>query len=218
MPRIAQTALTERARTLLVAMGERERWIYALPRPGTADWLASFMEGQGVPRLASEADGAVVKYGLAEGAAGSPMHFVAFDNPDLDVVLLEAHGASAAPLLRAIVEARGFVPQSRLWGLALDVADPGCVGALATLAHMAAVWDEDWTDLFILHLASPDAVVRHAAVTSLVVAAMVANAPAPALELLAEASTREKLPQLQKAMEEAAGVVRAFRGDPVSLA
>jgi len=51
---------------------------------------------------------------------------------------------------------RGLLRQSTLLGTAADVRDPRPPKALRTLAHMVVAWDEDWGDLFLLHLAAPD--------------------------------------------------------------
>jgi hypothetical protein len=71
-------------------------------------------------------------------------------------------------------------------------------------------WDGDWADLFLLHLASPDPIVRHDAVTALTVAAMVARDRGPAPELLAEAAKRETYPKLKDQIEEASKCVAAL--------
>ena len=69
---------------------------------------------------------------------------------------------------------------------------------------MVVAWDEDWSDLFLLHLASPDPVVRHDATLALTVAVMVARDAGPAPALLEEAIRREKFPKLKETMREAA--------------
>ena len=82
---------------------------------------------------------------------------VLFDSPDLDVAFVEAAGPEAPAILADILDRTGFYAQSTLLGTALDVKDPEAPKALRTLAHMVVGWDEDWGDLFLLHLASPDA-------------------------------------------------------------
>jgi hypothetical protein len=79
-------------------------------------------------------------------------------------------------------------------------------------------WDEDWSDLFLLHLAAPDPVVRHDAVLALTVAVMVAHDPGPVLALLDEAIRREKFPKLKETMTEARNVVSGLTGGPVEVA
>jgi len=59
------------------------------------------------------------------------------------------------------------------------VRDPEATKALRTLAHMVVAWDEGLGDLFLLHLAAPDPVVRHDATVALTVAVMVARAAGP---------------------------------------
>jgi hypothetical protein len=75
---------------------------------------------------------------------------------------------------------------------------------------MVVAWDGDWGDLFLLHLASPDPVVRHDAVTAITVAAMVARDAGPAPELLAEAGRRESYPKLKETIDEAMKCVAAI--------
>ncbi|MEJ7732434.1 MAG: hypothetical protein WKG00_24915 [Polyangiaceae bacterium] len=175
MPAPTETALKARARTLLLAMTERERWVYAVPLGEGATSARAALEAQG---LAVEEEDPGAHVARLVDAAGSA-RFVLFDSAPLDVTLIEASGAGAPAVLGALLERTGFYAQSRLLATALDVQDPECVKALRTLAHMVVAWDEDWTDLFLLHLASPDAVVRHEAVASLSVAAMVARDAAP---------------------------------------
>jgi hypothetical protein len=116
-----------------------------------------------------------------------------------------------------ILEATGFVPQSKLWGDALNIGTPEAQRALKILAHMAIGWDADWTDLFLLHLASPDPVVRHDATLALTTAAMVSFEQAEAIELLVEARKRETYPKLAETMAEAEQVLRKLEGEPVEL-
>lgn len=217
MPAPSDTALKSRARTLLEAMTERERWVYAVPLSEAASDGGSartILEAAGLTCEEEDAGAGVVRLAGAAGAA----RFVLFDSTPLDVTLVEASGAGAPPLLAEVLEKTGFYAQSQLLGTALDVRDPECVKALRTLAHMVVVWDEDWSDLFLLHLASPDAVVRHEAVASLSIAAMVARDAAPALHLLREARSREKFPKLAETMDEAMTLIEASAGGPVQLA
>ena len=109
----------------------------------------------------------------------------------------------------------GFYAQSTLLGTAADVRDPEAPKALRTLAHMVVTWDEDWGDLFLLHLAAPDPVVRHDATVALTVAVMVAHEAGPAPALLEEALRREKFPKLKQTMTEALDLVRGLTGGAV---
>ena len=82
---------------------------------------------------------------------------------------------------------------------------------------MVVGWDEDWSDLFLLHLASPDPVARHEAVLGLTTAVMVAHDAGPAKELLEEAHKREKFPKLKDTIAEAMQVVSGMTGGPVAV-
>jgi len=105
----------------------------------------------------------------------------------------------------------GFFAQSALLGSAYDVGTEDARKALTTLAHMVVVWDGDWADLFfLLHLASPDPVVRHDAVAAVTVATMVARDKGPALELLAEAAKQESFPKLQETIADATKLIAAI--------
>ena len=214
MPKVTDAALKERARQLLVDMTTRERWIYALPDPSAAvATVAGVLADAGIAEIDSAADGHVRKY--QDGSDG--MHILVFDHQGAGMVLVEARGAAAVPHMQRILERTGFVPQSKLWGAALSISNEDAAASLTLLAHMAVAWDEDWSDLFILHLASPDPIVRHEAVKSLLIAAMVSGEPAPGLTLLREGHQREQYPQLRATIGEAVGVLEAFGGDPVSL-
>ncbi len=210
MKHITQQALKERARDLLVAMTQRSRWVYALP-PGSFRKATAILQKARLERSATEADGTVVKF-LSDTAS-----FVVFDAAALGVVLLEGEGDAVAPL-KEILDETGFVPQSKLLADALDIGEAHALTGLRILAHMAIGWDEDWTDLFLLHLASPDPIVRHEATLSLTMAAMVGGDASPAVMLLEEAHQRESYPQLADTMADALRVLRAFRGDPVDIA
>ena len=211
MPRPTETALRGRARTLLEAMTERARWIYALPREEAPAAVRAIALAKGL-RAAEEESGAA-RYEAADGKAS----LVTFDSPELDVLLIEAAGSEAPPILAEILERTRFYAQSALLGVALDVKDPEAPKALRTLAHMVVAWDEDWSDLFLLHLASPDPVVRHDAVLALTVAVMVAHDAGPAPALLDEGIRREKFPKLKDTMIEALNVVRGVTGAPVEM-
>ena len=112
--------------------------------------------------------------------------------------------------LGALLGKTGFFAQTALLESAFDVATPDARKALLTLAHMVVAWDDDWADLFLLHLASPDPVVRHDAVTAVTVAAMVARDKGPVPELLAEAARRETYPKLKETIADAQKVVAAL--------
>jgi hypothetical protein len=214
MPAVTEAALKERARQMLVDMTERSRWIYALVREGSIDAITAAVEQAGLPRVAHDAGGSVAKYANVDASQS----LVVFDQADLDVVHVEAAGDGIVPLMQTILEATGFIPQSQLWQRALAIGEPGSGRALRILAHMVVSWDDDWTDLFLLHLASPDAVVRNDAALSTTLAAMVARDVPPALELLAEAERREKFPQLATTLAEARRVLEAYDGRAVDVA
>ena len=208
MPRPTETALRGRARTLLEAMTERARWIYALPREHSPAAVRALALDKGLHP--EEEESGAARYVNDQGVA-----LVTFDSAELDVMLIEATGPEAPPILAAILERTSFYAQSALLGVALDVKDSEAPKALRTLAHMVVAWDEDWGDLFLLHLASPDPVVRHDAVVALTVAVMVAHDAGPAPALLDEAVRREKFPKLKETMLEALNVVRAVTGGAV---
>lgn len=213
MPNVTEVALKERARALLVGMTERSRWVYALPRDGFAT-AREVLEAEGMQRVAEEADGHVLRYA---SEAAPEAAFVVFDSAELDVALIEAEGDAAVPCMQKLLELTGFFPQSKLWGDALDIGGPRSTTSLKILAHMAVAWDEDWTDLFLLHLASPDAVVRREALSATTLAAMVAREAGPAIELLEEAKRREKFPKLAATIDEGLVVLRALDGQPLPI-
>jgi predicted nuclease of predicted toxin-antitoxin system len=144
--------------------------------------------------------------------------FVVFDSPVLDVTFVEARGEDTPETLGAVLEDTAFYAQSTLLGVACDVGDPEAPKALRTLAHMVVAWDEDWSDLFLLQLASPDPLIRHEAVTSTSIAAMVAQESAAALVLLREAESHEKYPKLKETLGEAIRLLEAASGSPLTLA
>ena len=215
MPRPSETALRSRARSLIEAMTERARWIYAIPR-SSVDASRSVLEDAGF--ALEETDQASRVWRLAPKIGDGRCSFVLFDSADLDVAFVEATGSDAPPALAKLLEHSGFYAQSTLLGTALDVSDPEAGKALRTLAHMIVSWDEDWSDLFLLHLASPDPVARHEAALALTVAVMVARDLGPAERLLDEALRRETFPKLRATFEETIRVVQGFSGAPVAAA
>jgi hypothetical protein len=211
MPRPTETALRGRARALLEAMTERARWIYALPRDEGPAAVRAVALAKGL--RCEEEDAGATRWADPAGKAS----LVTFDSPDLDVALVEAAGPEAPPILADVLDRTGFYAQSTLLGTALDVKDPEAPKALRTLAHMVVAWDEDWSDLFLLHLASPDPVVRADAVVALTVAVMVAHEAGPGPALLDEAIRREKFPKLKETMTEARSLIQGLGGQPVEL-
>jgi len=191
---------------LLERMTDRERWIYALPPEEAGRHLTPTLTAHGFVAGESENEGKVRKW-TNEGASSS---FVVLEREDLEVVLVEAQGGDAVAALGALLKETGFFAQSALLSSVMDVSTNDARKALLTLAHMVVAWDEDWADLFLLHLASPDPVVRHDAVTALTVAAMVARDKGPATELLAEAGKRETYPKLKQTIDEACKLVEAI--------
>lgn len=213
MPEVTQQALKDRARTLLEAMTEHNRYLYALDRNSLADVLA-VMKELNIPQVEEAAAGKVVRF-----ATNSPKaHFVLFDHAELGVLLLQGDQPDCVPTMAKILEKTGFVPQSKLWGDALDIGTPEAQRALKILAHMAVGWDPDWSDLFLLHLASPDPIVRHDATLALTTAAMVSFEQRGAIELMVEARSRETFPKLAATMAEAEALLRKLEGEPVDLA
>lgn len=210
MPRPTETALKSRARTLLEAMTERARWIYALPLE-SAEAVKTIARAEGLALESSDDAAKAARFANEKGSAS----VVLLESAELDVTLVEAAGPDAPAVLGKVLDRTGFYAQSTLLGTALDVRDEEASKALRTLAHMIVAWDEDWSDLFLLHLASPDPVARHEAVIALTVAVMVARDPGPAPALLAEAMKREKFPKLRETMAEAANVVSAVTGGAV---
>ena len=214
MPVPTETALKDRARALLGAMTERARWIYAVPRDaGEAQAARAILEADGLRVEDSDEKAGAVRLANAKGTAA----FVLFDSPDLDVLLIEATGDDAPEALAKVLEKTAFYAQSQLIKTAIDVRDPEAPKALRTLAHMVVAWDEDWSDLFLLHLASPDPVVRHDAAMAITIATMVARDAGPAAALLEEAKRREKFPKLKDTLDEALQVVNGLTGKPVTL-
>jgi hypothetical protein len=213
MPRPTETALLGRARSLLEAMTEKARWIYAIPSDLGAKAVRPIALAKGLRCEEEDAVAKVARFANDRQTAT----LVTFDSDELSVMLIEATGPDAPPVLADILERTGFYAQSTLLGTALDVRDEEASKALRTLAHMVVSWDEDWSDLFLLHLASPDPVVRHEATIGLTVAVMVARDAGPAPALLDEALKREKFPKLAETMREALNVVRGATGGPVEI-
>ena len=212
MTKVDEAALKKRARAMLIAMTDRAHWVYALPHEAFAGTCA-FILAQGLPQTEVGDEGRVVRYGEEEAC-----QFVVMDNAALDATLVDASGEDSVDILKALLDQHGFLPQSVIWETALDVAQPKEASfALRMLAHMTVAWDADISDVFLLHLASPDAVARHEAVTAVTLAAMVARDVEPALLLLQEAKKREKFPKLSETISEAIGVLRQLGGQPVDL-
>lgn len=186
MPRPTETALKSRARALLEAMSEALRFIYAVPRDDGPAAVRAVTEAEGMRATAEEE--AVTRYASERGK----VTLITRDLPDLDVLVVEAAGEDAPPLLAKLLDQAGFYAQSTLLGSALDLDDEEAPEALATLAHMVVAWDKPWRELFALHLGAADATVRRHAIASVVTAARASNAGGPARELLADAASREK--------------------------
>jgi hypothetical protein len=125
-----------------------------------------------------------------------------------------AYAVDSAVPAESVRAATGFVPQSSLLRRAYDVGQDDARKALTTLAHMVVVWDEDWADLFLLHLASPDPIVRHDAVLATVVAALSSREREHARVLLDEARRHEKFPRLADTMTEALAAVERIPSSP----
>ncbi|APR83744.1 Hypothetical protein A7982_09093 [Minicystis rosea] len=204
MRRPTETALRTRARTLLEAMTNRMRWIYAVPRDDGPEAVRSIALAEGLRVTQEDTAAGTVTYANEKGTAS----IRAVDSEDLDVLLIEATGEDVPPVLGKILEQAGFYAQSTLLGTALDVHDEEAATALGTLAHMAVNWDEPWRDLFALHLLATDPAVRREAGASLVTAAAIARNAAPATMLLEEAIGREKVPEVTEALTAALERVR----------
>ena len=170
MPVPTDTALKGRARALLDAMTARARWMYAVPREaGELATARAILEADGFRLEESDEKAHTFRFANARETAA----FVLFDSAELEVLLIEATGGDAPETLAKVLERTGFYAQSQLLKTAIDVRDPEAPKALRTLAHMVVAWDEDWSDLFLLHLASPDPVARHEAAMGLTIATMV---------------------------------------------
>jgi hypothetical protein len=204
--RPSSTALKDRARTLVERMTARGRFVYALPREVARRHLAAVLSAQGFALRETDDGGRVSKW----SNPGDSATFVVLERADLDVTFLQGDGSEAMAPLAAVLDKTGFFAQSTLLESAFDVGTEDARKALLTLAHMVVAWDADWADLFLLHLAAPDPVVRHDAVTALTVAAMVARDRGPAPELLAEAAQRETYPKLKETIDDARRVIAAL--------
>jgi hypothetical protein len=192
----------ERARELVHRMHDVERWAYAVDRQAAGLVLGPAALEAGYVVAEQDARAKVVRYEAPGGDA-----LIALERPDLGVFLIQAHGPTTVDRLGPVLEKTGFVPQSKLLGAAYAVGEPGASTALTTLAHMVVAWDDDWADLFLLHLASPDPVARHDAVMATVVAAFSARQKEPACSLLTEALARETFPKLKETLIEAVAAV-----------
>ncbi len=195
-------AFVDRARSLVVRMHAVERWAYALEGSVPADKLEGALAEAGYVRVERDDDAKVTRYEAAT-PGGRPDGLVTLERPDLALVLLQAHGAGTPERLRRVLDVTGFVPQSKLLRAAHDPTDSEASKALNALAHMVVAWDDDWSDLFLLHLASPDPIVRHEACKATLIAALSCGAWEPARTLLNEAKTRERYPQLRQKLTEA---------------
>jgi hypothetical protein len=204
--RPSPTALKDRARTLIERMTHRSRFVYAVPRAAARTHLAKVLTEQSFILRETDDAGRVSKWSNAEKTAT----LVVLERVDLDVTFLQGDGGDAVAPLGAVLDKTGFFAQSTLLESAFDVGTEDARKALLTLAHMVVAWDGDWADLFLLHRASPDPVVRHDAVTALTVAAMVARDRGPAPELLAEAAERETYPKLKETIDDAQRVIGAL--------
>jgi hypothetical protein len=213
MPIPTETALRTRARTLLEAMHERGRWIYAVPCETAQEHCRSLLEAEGL--LLAPAEAREASHGGHEGEGGSqeessPLHFQATrgetrvlvrEEPELEVTLIDAAGPDAPALLAALLEKTGFFAQSTLLGTAHDLDSPEASAALATLASMVVRWDGRWADLFAAHLASTDEAQRLAAAHALRTARAVAGSSKELGAFLDEARANAKSPALGEALQ-----------------
>jgi hypothetical protein len=212
------SALIDRARTLVVRMHGVERWAYAIDSAVPADAVRAAILAAGyvlVEEAAAEPDGTsqaeVARY-EARTDREDPDVLVTLRRPDLGLTLLQAHGATTPDRLAPVLQTTGFAPQSRLLRQAYDIGNDEARRALTALAHMVVAWDDDWADLFLLHLASPDPIVRHDAILATAVAALCAREREPACTLLEEAARHEKFPKLRQTVVEALAAVRNLDG------
>src|SRR5262249_7997518 len=129
-PRPTDTALKGRARALLAAMTERTRWIYAVPRDETKQVQPILETADLVCEERAQAAG------IARFSEPSKISFVVFDNPELEMMLIETAGEDAPPILAQVLDKTGFYAQSQLIDTALNVHDPETNKTLRTLAHM----------------------------------------------------------------------------------
>jgi hypothetical protein len=207
--------LVARAKELVHRMHDVERWAYAIDAAVPKETRTGALLEAGYQVAEEDPEAKVIRYEAPAGAEADgsvPDTLVTLERPDLGVVVLQAHGPTTVDRLGPVLERTGFVPQSRLLGQAYAVGTKEASPALTTLAHMVVAWDEDWADLFLLHLASPDPVVRHEAALATVVAAFSARQIEPARTLLREALVRESFPKLKETLSEA---MKALEGMPV---
>jgi hypothetical protein len=199
--------LKERARVMVTRMMDVGRVVYAIPFSVGRDVMEAAVRSAGLVLAETDKEADVTRWipsaapGDASDAKGDVL--VLLEREDLGVFIFEVRGENAVEHARAILNEVPFVPQSRLLGQAIDVASPDASKALLVLAHSVVVWDDDWGDLFLLHLASPDPIARHNAVLSTFLAAMASDARKEARELLKEAHAREKFPKLRDTIEDA---------------
>lgn len=201
--------LKGRARELVHRMHDVERWAYAIDASVPIATLVRAIEDAGYRIAEEDVAAKVARYEVQ----GSPLDsLVTLERPDLGVVLVQAFGPTTPDRLGPMLERTGFVPQSRLLGEAYAVGGSRSSQALMALAHMVVLWDGDWADLFLLHLASPDPVARHEAALATVIAALSARQTEPARALLSEALERESFPKLRETLAQAVVAVERLDG------
>jgi len=185
--------LKERARAIVAYMAELSRIVYAVPLATSREEFEAALRESGLVLREVDDEAEVSRWTDDD----DDDLLVALERPDLGVRIFEVRGPGAAARVQTILSRVPFVPQSRLLREALDIASPDSRKALLVLAHGVVQWDDDWTDLFLLHLASPDPIARHDAVIATFLAAMVSGAREPALTLLRETHSRERFPKLR---------------------
>lgn len=188
MRRPTETALKSRARALLEAMTARARWIYAVPRDDGPDAVREIAIAEGYSCVEDDAQTRAARYENAKKTASITVR----DEPDLEVLILDAAGDDAPEALAKILDKAGFYAQSTLLGTAFDVEDEESADALGTLAHMVVSWDDAWRDLFALHLGAADPALRRRAVDATIDAVRAAGKAGPAAALLEAAMGKEK--------------------------
>lgn len=204
MKSLSEDDLKDRARELVHRMHDVERWAYAIDVDAAATSLMRAIEDAGYWLAERDVAAKVVRYEVEDSPEDG---LVTLERTDLGLVLLQAFGPTTPDRLGPILERTGFVPQSRLLRDAYMVGDRRASRGLVALAHMVVVWDDDWGDLFLLHLASPDPVARHEAALATVIAALSARQAEPARSLLSEALDRESFPQLRETLAQALSAV-----------
>jgi hypothetical protein len=209
MPRPSDTALKNRARTLLEAMTERQRWIYAIP---AAAFAAARAEAEAAGMQVAELDepdgegdeGAQPPVGeLGVLLEGNGFTIELEVQPDLEVVVLEGNGEGAVPVISAILAKTGFFAQSQLLAVAHEIGEPEAPEALGTLATMVVSWDAEWAKLFGLHLASSSPDMRGDAAASLAEAAIRAGASTAVRPIIERAVAAEQHDETRARMTEA---------------